>query len=317
MKSLVLFFGFVGVSCLPLIARADIAPDPMSGGVSLEVPGSGQTEIALLHNTVKMQLSPARCKTRAFFRLHNTGGATALEIGFPLRKEEEAADFQVFVDNESVVFGEKTKEGTTPIGQKYIRRWKAWTMNFAPDATHLIEVRYSNPPATGWSHKLSDFYYPTFYNWQTTGNDYNVGDYGYGERADLHDWLKIKQAQYILVTGSYWKGPIQRCRVEVDIEQVATDSIVEVQPPAQSFSSQQIVWEWRNVEPPDNIKIIFVGGLSPRKTIIPVLEKIAAQNPQDDKLQSTLSMMKQDFAHEQKEKERQDAFLAQPSSDSE
>ncbi len=310
MRTLALFLAsIVGSSCLPFAVQADIAPDPMSGGVSLEVPGSSQTEIALRHNTVKIQVSPSRCKTRAFFRLHNTGKDTNLEVGFPLTRKGEAADFQVFVDNKSIGFNDKTKEGTTPIGQKRIRRWKAWTMNFAPNATHLVEVRYSNQLSEGWSRNLSDFYYPTYREWETTGKDYNVGDYGYKERAELHDWLQIKQAEYILVTGSYWKGPIERCRVEVDVENVATDSIADVQPPPKSFSPRQIVWQWNNVELPRNIGIVFVGGLSPRRTIIPYVEKIAAQNPQDEKIQTTLTMMKQDFPNEQKEKERQNSFF--------
>jgi hypothetical protein len=295
------------LSLLP--AQADVAPEPMSGGISLEVPGNGQTKIALLHNTVKLHISPRLCKTRAFFRLYNMGEATELEVGFPLIYEGEAADFKVLVDDEPVAFEDRTKEDKTPVGQPYTRRWKMWRMSFNRSQTHLVEVRYSNTPVHDWSAKLSDTgTYPAYYQWRATGKDYNIGDFGYKERIELREWVIAKAVRYILVTGSYWKGPVERCRVEVDMEGITMDSIVEVRPPAQSFSPQQIVWEWKNVEPAHNIALIFVGGVSPRQTIIPYLEKIAAHHPQDEKLQDTLRMMKQDFA-EEKIRERQKSFV--------
>lgn len=65
------------------VARADVAPNPLSGGISLETTGREPTEITLRHNTVKIKVTPQLCTTRAFFRLHNMGAATALEVGFP------------------------------------------------------------------------------------------------------------------------------------------------------------------------------------------------------------------------------------------
>ncbi len=301
--------GITGLSCLPLVAQADIAPDPMSGGISLEAPGSSKTEIALLHNTIKMQVSPNLCKTRAFFRLHNTGKIVDLEVGFPLMYEGEAADFKVFVDNEPVVFKDKTQEDKTPIGQKFIRRWKVWEMKFEADQTYLVEVRYSNTPSAGYSATLDYEEYPFYNHWRDTGFDYDLSDFGYNESISLHDSVKIKTVRYILTTGSYWKGPIERCRVEASIESVATDSIVEVQPPAKSFSPKQLVWEWKNVEPARNVALTFVGGLSPRQTIIPYLEKIAAKNPQDATLQETLIKLRKDFPNDHKINERQKSFI--------
>jgi len=291
--------------CCSMSARADIAPEPISGGISLEVPGSSQTEIALVHNTVKMQISPTLCKTRAFFRLHNTGKGTSLEVGFPLVYKGEAADFQVFINDKLVPFKDKTKETKVVPWKTVTLRWKVWPMKFKEGATHLVEVRYSNPPSEGWSTAMEE--YSAYSNVRKTGLDYDLSKYGNDEPILLSDWLKIKTVRYILVTGSYWKGPIERCRVEADIQAVAVDSMIEVLPEAKSFSSQKVAWEWKNVEPARNVALTFVGGVSPLEEIVPYLEKIAAQNPDDEKITETTAKMKQDFTDD-KIKARQKTF---------
>jgi len=292
--------------CQAATARADIAPNPMSGGISLDVPGGSRTEIALLHNTVRLQVSPKLCKTRAFFRLRNTGPATSLEVGFPLSYQGEAADFKLFIDGEPLAFEGKSIAGVTPIGQHYTRWWKVWSMKFEPGQARLIEVRYSNVLAQGYSAALTDLSYDSVRRWKAKGRDYNLGDYGWGERVELHEWIDVKRVEYVLVSGSYWKGPIERCRVEAAIEGVAPDSIVEVSPPAQSFSPQHIVWEWKNVEPSRNVALAFLGA-SPRRSI-PYIEKIAAQHPEDEALQSTLTSIKLDFPNDEKTTARQSSF---------
>ncbi|HEX8551968.1 MAG TPA: hypothetical protein VF681_10495 [Abditibacteriaceae bacterium] len=289
--------------------QADIAPEPMSGGISLEAPGSSRTEIVLLDNVVKMHVSPKLCKTRAFFRLNNTGKTTALEVGFPLLYKGEAADFLVFVDNKRVGFKDRTQATKTPIGQPHTRRWKVWTMQFKRGATRSVEVRYSNRLAHGVYWGSEGKSYPSFLKWRRTRKDYNLADYGYPARIELHEFLSVKTVEYVLTTGSYWKGPIKHCRVEVNIDNVATDSIVEVRPLAKFFSTQRLVWEWTNVEPARNVVITFVGGMSPRQTTIPYLEKVAARNPLDEELQETLNGMKRDFSSARNIKERQERFI--------
>jgi hypothetical protein len=243
--------------------------------------------------------------------LRNTGAKVALEVGFPLAYEGEAADFEVFIDDEHVYFKDKMVEGKTPIGQPYTRRWKVWGMNFNVGQTHLVEVRYSNPPAPGYSGYLGLSQYPFYYYWRETGFDYDMADFGYTKHVQLHDWLEIKSAQYLLITGSYWKGPIARCLVEIDFKNIPIDSLIEIRPPAHSFSPKRVVWEWKNVEPARNVELVFMGA-SPRQTTIPYLEKIAAQHPEGEKrkrLQETLDKMKLDFLSDKKMKERQKSFV--------
>lgn len=282
----------------PSFLRADIAPNPMSGGVNLQVPGNGKTEIVLVHNTVQLKVSPARCWTRAFFRLHNTGPATELDVGFPFSYEGEAADFELSIDNQTVKHSEQTETGKTPIGQPVKRWWKVWNMTFATDETHLVEVRYSNV-LNGFipTSNVPD-YYPFVREWRAEGKDYSLRDYGCSEAIGLHDAVMAKSVSYMLITGSYWKGPIERCRVEAEIEDVPTDSIVDVWPAATSFSAERIVWEWKHVDPANNVVFTFVGNYSPRGVTIPVMEQIAAQNPADAPLRETLELMKRDFSEE-------------------
>lgn len=279
----------------------------MGGGISLALPGNTNTPVSLLHNTVKIKVSPDLCRTRAFFRLYNTGEPTELEVGFPLIAPSDAADFQVFVDSRPVLFAAKTKNYKTPIGQEHTGYWKVWEMKFDRKQTSLVEVRYSNPTAEGWWSQLNTFQFPTYYEWKTTLHDYNLADYGYAAPVKLHEWVNLKEAVYLLISGSYWKGSIERCRIEVDIADIPTESIVKVEPPAKSFSPQQVVWEWKNVEPAANINITFLRV--PASQSMPYLEKIVAHNPQDQAARETLDQLKQCFKNKSTIKERQNKFV--------
>ena len=288
------------------IARADIAPDPMSGGISLQTTGREQTDIALRHNTVKIVVTPTLCTTRAFFRLKNEGAATKLEVGFPLSYQGESADFQIFIDDKAREFREKVERGFTPIKQPYVRHWKAWDMKFAAGETHLVEVRYSNPPSEGYSTNLNEFTtYPFYQNWRATEFDYDVADFGYARSEKLSDWVKIRMMDYVLVSGSYWRGPIERCRVEADIAAVATDAIIDVFPPAQEMSPEKIVWHWENVEPSRNVRFVFMKH-SPERLILPYLKSILQKHPGDESIAETLRWMKNDFGANTKTKRLQD-----------
>ena len=293
-------------------ARCDVAPDPMSGGISIVTPGKTNTEIALVHNTVKLQISPKLCKTRAFFRLRNTGPQTELEVGFPLIRDQNVADFTVFIDDERQAHEDRAEARKTPIGQPYTQRWKVWRMAFDEGQTRLVEVRYSNPPSLGYTLKLkldTGFnFYPFYWEARTTGRDYDLADYGFAESAKLSELVTIKMVKYILITGSYWKGPIERCRVEADIQHLPTDSLIEIRPPAHSFSSRQVVWEWKNTDPVRNVDLVFLGG-SPRQTVIPYLEKISAAHPEDEIVKTTLTQMKQHFLHTEKVLQREKDFV--------
>ncbi len=299
--------------CFSVKARADIAPDPMSGGISIAMPGKSPTQIVLRHNTVKIKVSPVLCSTRAFFRLHNTGAPTDLEVGFPLAHEGEAKDFRVWIDNAEVAYRDQAISQIVPIKGAMISHWKTWKMRFENDQTLLVEVRYSNPPAEGYSFSLNAGKYPLAQYWRETEDDYGITNLAYTEGIPLHEWATLKSMEYILVTGSYWKGAIERCRVEVDIEDLSADAFVEVRPPARSFSPKRIVWEWNNVDPPYNVSLVFLRA-SPRQTIIPIFEKIVALHSQGElgeAIKQTLQQMKTDFPNEKADEERQAKFAEQ------
>lgn len=291
------------------LTRADVAPNPLSGGISLQTTGRESTEIALRHNTVKIKVTPQLCTTRAFFRLHNTGAATTLEVGFPLMYQGESKDFQLFIDDKAATFRDQTEQVMVPIKGLIPRYWKAWNMKFEAGQTQLVEVRYSNPPSRGVSSNLEAFVgydYNRYDNYEPP-TDYQMADYGYPRRVMSSELAKLSMMEYILVTGSYWKGPIERCRVEVDIEELAFDAISDVFPPAKSVTARRILWSWTNVEPPRNIQLIFLKD-SPLK-IISYWEKIAKQHPSDLALRDNLALLKTDFQDEAKVRERQKKFV--------
>ena len=285
----------LAILLISMVARADIAPDPMSGGISLQVTGREKTDIALRHNTVKIGVTPTLCTTKAFFRLKNLGKPTQLEVGFPLSYEGESANFQLFIDNKTAEFKDKTEKYTGPYGFERERYWKAWDMSFAASETHLVEVRYSNPPSEGYSTNLKEFgRYPFYQNWIATEFDYDVADYGYARSEQLSDWVKVRMMDYILVSGSYWRGPIERCHVEADIAAVSTDAIIDVFPPAQEMSPEKIAWHWENVEPSRNVRFVFLKH-SPERVILPFLKSISKDNPDDESVEETFQWMRDDF----------------------
>lgn len=294
--------------CVPAhVGYGDIAPDPLSGGVSITVSGDSKTSVTLLHNTVKIRLSARRCYTRAFFRLKNLGETDELEIGFPMIKKDDAADFVAFVDDKLQVIENKEETYSDRLGRPREHYWKAWKMTFAAGQTRLIEVRYNNPPSSGYSPILQGRY-PSYDKWLATGVDYKLSDNGYDKEIELHEWLNILQMRYLLVTGSYWKGPIERCRVEVDLSDLPLDAVLEVRPAAHLINSQRIVWEWQNIEPAANIYMTFLGA-SPRKSIIPYLEVITKDHPEDKALTATLEKLKRDFPDDATILQRQSEFV--------
>ena len=284
------------------IARADIAPNPMSGGVSIEVPGQSQTEIVLERNTVKMRVSPSLCRTRAWFKLRNTGPATQLEVGFPFRFEDEVADFRAWVDNDQQVIEDRTRERKVQTfkGKRlFVDRWKLWPMTFAHDETKLVEVRYSNLTAE-------------------TGSPYEnlkggSGRAPRGQESLLNDLLSARQIEYTLVTGTYWKGPIGHCRVELLLDGIPDDAVVALIPPAHRFGENQIVWEWSGLkqEPQGNIAAVFFTT-SPTTNIIPVLDRF--YNPgANESFAAEVKSFKEDFLDPYKSKERMQKLVHQPS----
>ncbi len=202
-----------------------------------------------------------------------------------------------------------SEDYVTPIGQHRPQYWKAWNMSFAAGQTHLVEVRYSNPPSAGVTTNLRAFTGYNFSNYDINGpTDYQMADYGFPRRVMFSELGKLRMMQYILVTGSYWRGPIERCTVEADIEAVVDDAICAVFPPAQILNSQRILWSWTDIEPPRNIRLIFLSD-APKK-IIPYLEQIAARNPNDLALRDNLADMKADFLDEEKVRLRRKKFVS-------
>ncbi|HEX9995701.1 MAG TPA: hypothetical protein VGB45_01045 [Abditibacterium sp.] len=300
----------VGTSYSVTAARADIAPDPMSGGISLGVMGKEKTDVSLIHNTVKLQISPSLCKTRAWFRLKNTGPASGFEVGFPLNYQGEAKDFEVWIDGKAQKVEDRAIQYQVPINRLKTRYWKIFPMKFKAKETLLAEVRYSNAPPQGWATTLNSQQgaYPLFSKWRRTGFSYSLADFGIKEGGQMHDWVALRTVQYILVSGSEWKGPIERCRVEANIENIAPDALTDVRPPAHFVSPRQLKWEWKQVNPAENIVINFMGH-APLETIA-VLEKIAAKHPDDEAVAETLKAMKIDFPDAATIRERQKSFAA-------
>jgi hypothetical protein len=266
-------------------ARADIAPDPLSGGESFGSPGRSAT-IAMAEETVQLTIGCSECRTKAVFLMKNLSDQPVeMRVGFPVFHTTDLLDFRASVEGKPV---EVTGHPMTRRG----RGWKLWKMTFSASSTTRVEVSYR--------HKLK-----SQYSW---GVGVMYGDLGRHVReaatpeelAPLQGRFVKNDVYYILRTGRNWAGPIGRCRIEVGFADGLTlENVVLYLPRAISglppkkqrvpeeeritadpkTTKDSIVWELRDFEPDRNIAL-QVAGVT-RKETRELLETIHKRDPFD------------------------------------
>lgn len=83
-------------------ASADIAPDPLSGGRSIQSVDD-KSPVKLVTEKIVIDLSDTRATTRGDFSLKNTGPLPiALDIGLPFAYPDDLKDFKVVIDGKEV-----------------------------------------------------------------------------------------------------------------------------------------------------------------------------------------------------------------------
>jgi hypothetical protein len=214
---------------LALNTKADIAPNPIRAkGITVLQP----TDIRLIYEKVTVDLTLDSSFVHCYFRLHNEGKATKIQIGYPNMSYYSDNYTHNFKFNPISVFenGEKINSINTYVpdsvnlrsNDNYNKPWYLWETNFGANETKVIVVTYSLPKGP----VKNDLYY---------------------------------KFDYLLSTGAGWKGKIDEAEIIVNLKNFDTNLILKTSPANFTSTSNQIVWKLHNIEPTssDDISISY------------------------------------------------------------
>lgn len=245
--------------------RADIAPDPLSGGKNLSIMGKEKTSVAMVEEVLKIRLSKETCQVDVLFTMKNLGKTPeTIEVGFPGNYPDEMRKFAATVDGTSVKVSQKVVKWMEPyldFEREERTYWQTWKMTFEPDKPVKIGVTYFTQLRDNrWrrSHEL-----PVAEHLAAYVPPKN--------RAMLEDKLATRKIDYYLRTGSHWSGPIGRCRIEVTFDGLTTDNIDPSKPfferERATITKNMIVWDLKDYEPKRDIELSITPGTTGKATL--------------------------------------------------
>jgi hypothetical protein len=254
--------------------RADIAPEPMTGGKALAATQPGKTLVEMTSEVVRLSVWPDRCETAVDFVMTNTGDADeTIEVGFPYGFADEMQDFRVEINGRQIEVVRKVRNGS-----KLDRVWETWTMTFPPRKPVRVNVRYKNP--------LRGDEYQNEYRWHLSreGDLQDLVDSLPDDKSldFLRQPLEAIQVRYLLATGSHWRGSIGRCRIELTMSGDAADCFI---PHRVTYGRSdpasvdgKLVWDLVDLEPEYDFYLRFVPGLS-RSKFLETINALPKKHP--------------------------------------
>ena len=264
-------------------ARADIAPDPLSGGESLGS-RSGSATVAMAEETVQLTIGREECRTRAVFQMKTlTDEPVTMSVGFPVFHTTDLLDFRASVEGKPVeVTGHpKTRRG---------RGWKLWEMTFPASKTTEVEVSYRHELKQQSSWSAGALYEDLARHVRESASP--------EELTSLQGRFVKHDVHYILRTGRDWAGPIGRCRIEVEfVDELSLENLalglpfpISGLPPTKpsveenerisadpKTTEKSIVWELRDFEPDRDVYLAVTHVT--RKETRDLLETIHKRDP--------------------------------------
>jgi len=211
------------------------------------MPRDRWSEIRMVSEHVKINLSPSKVTVEGSFQLKNAKKALTAVIGYPRGVLEKSLDgFTVTVDGERLpVASQAGQKGNHPAmprapgrGKKggpvksaYQFRpgypeWKTFKVKFEAGQTRKVVVSYSVTPA-----------------------ELNSTDNG-----------KLLAYIYTLKTGADWKGKIDKGVVELTLNGVSTKHLISVTPRKHVRNGRTLVWTFEDKKPTQDIEITFRGS---------------------------------------------------------
>lgn len=303
---------FVGLilACfiLPSWASADIAPNPLSGGVNF----TGTTDkVAMSEETVTLKVSPTRCTTNAVFLMKNlTDEPVTIDVGFPFAYPSDLQEFRVKVDGKAMKnVAEKTK------GKR--QKWKVWTMTFPASKVTKVQVDYWNSLKANYSwvssirsgHNAVDRLLLSFTAFKQKPRGEATED-DEGHYKQLGERLRHGEVNYILTTGAGWAGHIGKCKIEAKFEGFTDENLItrypieneEYLPRDPQVNRDGLVWELKDFEPRHDIYFSITPNIT-RSELKELIETTLKDHPHHPSLTMLLGDYC-DFPNEKTEHEK-------------
>lgn len=260
---------------------ADIAPNPIFGGLTLTAKATNECDIILVSEAVTLTVnSNNTVDVRAEFFLRNTGATTNITVGFPHSYTNDFLSFSASVGASPVscrtdkvvvqhppwedLFGNKTIIQDHPDNIRETTYWEVWDMKFKTAEEVHVVVNYRTKLWVSHEYITSEF----FSSWY-------VGK----KREDLLKKTQRGELEYILTTGSHWKGPIGKATICVDLSAFPSSTVERVYPNGAIIRENEVVWEMNDFEPNANIAFSFYTSGPFNK--LKLLQSLYEQYPDD------------------------------------
>lgn len=174
--------------------------------------------------TFKNGINSYRIEAYCRFVFHNEGNATKVMMGFPEDIDGNSNGFSYF---QSKVDGKPVyvrRSSPDKPEMPISRIWRIKEVYFDKNQTRVIEDIYGGPAGTNTS----------------------------GEST----------VRYVLKTGSSWHGLIGKIAVTIDASAFEGFQTMIPSPPNFQKHGNKLIWHFENVEPKEDIKVIFWPGYS-------------------------------------------------------
>ena len=268
------------------VTLADIAPDPLRGGRTLQFRSRygefGQiifsgTKVQMVAETVDLRLTADRCFVNVLFTMKNTGDKSeTFEVGFLADYKGERQKFRVTVDGKEVKPTEKQLWRTRSHGRSTWRTyWKLWEMTFPPDEPVQVNVSHetdlSGKQIRNPSFLASERYFPNLAYVDGVKDEWD----------EVKSRLIYRKATYVLTTGRGWKGPIGSCDINVEFDGFKSENVVlPVVPDGAEVHKSGIRWRFKDLEPETNVSVSYTPYIS-RSESTELLQQVHSRMPDD------------------------------------
>ena len=235
----------------PISSLADVAPDPLSKGMT---PTRKESRVQMVSQEVVIHLDREWCRVEADFVLQNRSRSAAImETGFPTGYKDEIKDLRVWRNGKEV----KTKSAVEheiqgPDKEAAVYHWTLWNMRFAPGEKVALKVSYLVKP-----RKNHDYLITPYRQFLGQIEEEAAGPAAPPEVVRVIDGMTSYSTGYIMVTGAEWHGPITDATVTFLHPHGA--AAVRWLSPAANFtvSPSAIEYHFANIEPDFDVEVEF------------------------------------------------------------
>lgn len=235
---LVLLALFMAISCFPNTAKAD--DSSLIGGTAGTVYPIYDTQVEMEEEIIDITVRDGCSFVSCQFFFHNTGDRTRLLMGFPTGRHFEKPD--------------KDSEGPEDEYETNLN----WFRTFIHGKRVPVKIRSGLKPE---GNNLGGLYFSQWHTWKAA--------LGKGERLKVVNkyWMVntqpvlgsgSEQINYVLRSGSTWKGPIGKVTVRMKFEGYNAAGLeFEEMQPSYIKKDGTIVWTAENIEPREDIEVFY------------------------------------------------------------